>query len=76
MDPTELTAAYEYAVELKQLRDSALFDADAAAHTLARHVSDHVKGPRGTFDVEPLYLRQLVEVYDLCWTQYLSARDE
>lgn len=76
MDTTDLVAMSGRAEQLRKDCDHAEWSADMAAHQLARAVSDRLAGGRvytlGQYDE----LRAMVEVYNLAWVAYLSARDE
>jgi hypothetical protein len=49
--------------------------ADAAAHQLARHVSDYTKSPHTPADAGRDTLLNFVSVYDLSWVGYIDARE-
>lgn len=73
MTPDDLRAIHARQEELKALRDGAMSDTDAAAHQLARYVSDEGASELANIGKDWRYLRKLVDLYNQSWLDYRSA---
>lgn len=73
MTPDDVRAMYDRMQQLQALRDGAMSDSDAAAHQLARYVSDTGHRDLANLGTDWPYLRTLVRLYEQSWTDYLSA---
>lgn len=75
MTPAELTDLFNQEQNAQRRADQARELADAAAHQLARHVSDYTKSPHSPTDAGRDTLLNFVSVYDVSWVGYIDARE-